>query len=432
MLWKKDFDVEPWVIRFTVGDDHRWDQYLLPYDVIATRAHVRGLLTAGVLEEGEVECIEQALKTLMGRVDRGEVTVRQEDEDCHTVIESFLTAELGETGKKVHTGRSRNDQVLAALRLYLRDRLNAIGSDAAELGVSLCMLATATDDWIMPGYTHSRQAMPSTLGAWAMGYAELLVGDIENIRTTARRISKSPLGSAAGYGVPFIDLPRAEVAESLGFEGLQTHVTSVQLSRGKFELEVVHAIAQLTLTLSRLASDLILFSSSEFGFVSIPSTLTTGSSIMPQKQNPDVLELVRANHHRVSAEVHLLMTLPAGLTSGYHRDLQLTKESVMRSIDVGSDCLAAMSSLLPGLTFHRKCMEQALDPDIMATHIALRGVTEGASFRSAYRAAANNGHESISLADALAAYTTEGSPGQSVPSVIWHRLEEFLEGDEVE
>lgn len=429
MLWKKDAEVAPWVIRFTVGEDYRWDQDLLPYDVVATRAHVKGLVTAGIISENEFEHIGAALDDLLDRYREGEIIVSPEHEDCHTVIEGFLTSELGETGKKVHTGRSRNDQVLAALRLYLRDILSSIASDAIELGISLCMLATATDDWVMPGYTHTRQAMPSTLGAWAMGYAELLVGDVELLKETARRINKSPLGSAAGYGVPFISLPREQVAESLGFDEVQTHVTSVQLSRGKYELEVVHAVAQLTLTLSRLAADLILFSSSEFGFVSIPSALTTGSSIMPQKQNPDVLELVRAFHFRVAAEAQLLLTLPAGLISGYHRDLQLTKEAVMRSTTVGSDCLSAMGALLPGLTFNRKRMEEAVESDIVATHIALKNVTSGTAFRSAYRAAASNGHETMSIAEALEAYATDGSPGRSVPSLVWDRLEE-LQGEE--
>ncbi|MGA7304289.1 MAG: lyase family protein, partial [Rhodothermales bacterium] len=188
------------MIRFTVGEDYRWDQDLLPYDVVATRAHVKGLVTAGIISESEFEHIGAALDDLLDRYREGEIIVSPEHEDCHTVIEGFLTSELGETGKKVHTGRSRNDQVLAALRLYLRDRLTSIASDAIDLGISLCMLATATDDWVMPGYTHTRQAMPSTLGAWAMGYAELLVGDVELLKETARRINQSPLGSAAGYG----------------------------------------------------------------------------------------------------------------------------------------------------------------------------------------------------------------------------------------
>jgi len=430
MLWKKEIDVEPWVIRFTVGDDYKWDQQLLPYDVIATRAHVGGLVQAGVLDSVEYESICFALDSLLERYKDGEIAVHPENEDCHTVIESYLTAELGEVGKKVHTGRSRNDQVLAALRLYLRDQLDRVATQAIELGISLCMLATATDDWAMPGYTHTRQAMPTTLGAWAMGYAELLTGDIENLKAVGRHINRSPLGSAAGYGVPYIALPRAEVAKKLGFDDVQTHVTSVQLSRGKFELEVAHAIAQLTLTLNRLASDLILYSSSEYGFVAIPSALTTGSSIMPQKQNPDVLELVRASHHRVAAEAQLLLTLPAGLTSGYHRDMQLTKESVMRSVIVGGDCLSAMNALLPGLTFDRKRMEAAMQPDITATHAALKRVTEGTAFRSAYRAAASNGHDTITIAEAIEAYQNEGTPGRSVPSIIWDRLEALQEQSE--
>ncbi|NNE48549.1 MAG: argininosuccinate lyase, partial [Rhodothermales bacterium] len=321
-----------WVTRFTVGDDYLWDTLLLPFDAVATAAHAEGLVDAGVLDLDELRAVKAALGRIKRKAEAGEVGVTPEDEDCHTVIERYLTAELGEIGEKIHTGRSRNDQVLAALRLFLRDRLITIARATSEIVEMLCGVAEEYDDALMPGYTHMQLAMPTTAGLWAAGYAELLVTDIRAVRAAHDQINTSPLGSAAGYGVPHLKLLRKKVAKTLGFKEVQSNVTAVQLSRGKLELHVAHACVQIGATLNRMASDLVLFNTSEFGFVRLPEEYTTGSSIMPQKRNPDVLELARAVYHRLTAEMHVLASVPANLPSGYHRDLQLTKAAVMQSV----------------------------------------------------------------------------------------------------
>jgi argininosuccinate lyase len=426
-LWKKDQDVDPWVIRFTVGEDYRWDQILLPYDIKATVAHVHGLRDIEIVTAEETESVERALDKLLDDYRAGLVVVNQEDEDCHTVIENYLTETLGDVGKKVHTGRSRNDQVLAALRLYLRDELGQIAEATGVLCTNLVEQGSEKDDWVLPGYTHTRQAMPSSVGAWALGFAELLVHDVEGLIHSRNRINVSPLGSAAGYGVPFLQMPRETVARELGFEGVQQHVTSAQLSRGKFELEIVHALVQLSLTLNRLAADLILYSSAEFGFVTLAQKHTTGSSIMPQKQNPDVLELIRASYHRILAEMSLLSSLAAGLTSGYHRDLQLAKEAVMRAVSVSADCVTAMSSMLAEITFDRDRMESAMRADTLATHEALKMTLSGTAFRDAYRSTAAGADSKMTATEALEAYVSEGYPGKSDAEPLKSRIRDALE-----
>ncbi len=426
-LWHKGTRTEDWVTRFTVGDDYRWDTILLPYDIIGTRGHVWGLAQIGVLSDDELEQIGRALDALDAKAQAGEVAVTPEDEDCHTVVEQYLTGELGAVGKKVHAGRSRNDQVLAALRLFLREQLRSLGQQTTALAEALCTLGEAHEGDLMPGYTHMQRAMPSTAGLWAMGFAELLASDLADLHHAAEQNNVSPLGSAAGYGVPHLDLPREAVAERLGFRAVQTHATAVQLSRGKLELSVVHALVQVAATINRMASDLVLFNTAEFGFVELPAEYCTGSSIMPQKQNPDVLELARAQYHRLLAEQQTLTTLPANLPSGYHRDLQLTKEAVMRSVLLAGDLLTAVTKVVKGLRFRSDQMKSACAPELFATHRALKQVKEGVPFRAAYRAAAEVDDaaltpDALTPDNVLSTYHTDGSPGQVRPDVVRNRV----------
>ncbi len=424
MLWQKDTRPEDWVTRFTVGEDDRWDTLLLPFDVEATRGHAWGLMEMDLLSPADYAEIEAALGRLLEAYDAGTVVVTTADEDCHTVIETYLTGHLGELGKKIHTGRSRNDQVLAALRLFLREHLRRLAGQTLEMAESLCALGERYDDALMPGYTHYQRAMPTTAGQWALGFAELLVSDLDALHHAHAQVNVSPLGSAAGYGVPYLDLPREAVAERLGFDGVQTHVTAVQLSRGKLELHVCHALVQVAATVNRMASDLVLFNSAEYGFVELPAAYCTGSSIMPQKQNPDVLELARATYHRIVAEMNLLLTLPANLPSGYHRDLQLTKEAVMRGVLRAADLLTAMNHVLPGLRFRRDRMAAACTPELFATAHALELVATGVPFREAYRQAAKD-LDMLAAPDpenALAAYRTDGYPGRGRPDLVRRRL----------
>ncbi len=412
-IWQKDTAAEAWVTRFTVGDDALWDTRLLPYDALGTRAHAAALAQIGRLTTDEDAAIAAVLEDVRADAIAGRLIVTTADEDCHTVIERVLTERLGETGKKIHAGRSRNDQVLVALRLWLRDALAAVADEAAAAADALVGIAGAHDDLLMPGYTHGQQAMPSTVGLWAAGYAELFADDLRGLAEARDRANVSPWGSAAGYGVPHLDLPRDAYAEMLGFGGVQRHVTAVQLSRGKLEAAVVHALVQLGLTANRLASDLVQFATTEYAFVSLPEAYTTGSSIMPQKRNPDVLELARASVHRLTAELHLLLTLPANLPGGYHRDLQLTKEAVMRATLAALDLFTALRNVLPGLRWNADRLQSALSPGLFATADALERVTAGTPFRDAYRAAAASvGDLSVpDASDALAAYITPGTPG---------------------
>lgn len=424
-LWQKGVAVEDWVTRFTVGEDYRWDTLLLPYDVTATLAHARGLVQIGILTSEELAAVDEALADLRREAEEGNVVVTPQDEDCHTVIEQFLTERLGEAGKKIHTGRSRNDQVLAALRLFLRESLQGLGREVVRLAEALCELGEQYDTALMPGYTHLQRAMPSTAGLWAMGYAEVLADDLAALHAAHDQVNVSPLGSAAGYGVPHLDLPREAIAEALGFAAVQTHVTAVQLSRGKQELHVLHALVQVGATINRLASDLVLYNTAEFGFVTLPAAYCTGSSIMPQKQNPDVLELARAHYHRLIAEMQVLLTLPANLPSGYHRDLQLTKEAVMRGVLLAHDLLTAMNSLLPHVAFNPVRMREAATAELFATAAALGLVRAGMPFREAYRQAA--GSEEAwrrSQEEGLAAYQADGMPGQVNPDLVRNRLEQ--------
>ncbi len=424
MLWKKDIDVAAWVTRFTVGDDYKWDTLLLPYDITGTLAHAAGLVSIGLLTAEEMTQIEQALEAMMAEIEAGKIQVYPEDEDCHTVIESYLTAKLGDIGKKIHTGRSRNDQVLTALRLFMRDQLAAIVAQLVDITEACCKLGDTYAETVMPGYTHFQRAMPSTPALWSLGYAELLLSDMEALQHAYRQINTSPLGSAAGYGVPFLNLPRTDNAARLGFEGIQTNVTAVQLSRGKLELHAMHALVQVGATFNRMASDLILFNTTEYGFVTLPAAMCTGSSIMPQKKNPDVLELVRANYHRLMAEMQLLLTLPANLPSGYHRDLQLTKEAIMRGLLLTQDLVQAMQQVVPALSFSTEKMQAATTRELFATGHALKKVLEGVPFRDAYRQAAaelegRSDDDSHNLADQ---YEVTGYPGQTDPAPIREAL----------
>jgi len=431
-LWEKSNDSASaaasasGMLRFTVGDDYRWDRELLPYDVRATRAHAWGLTRIGVLTEAEFAAVEDALDDLLEAFAAGTVTVEPADEDSHTVIENALTDRLGDIGEKIHTGRSRNDQVLAALRLYLQDALSGIGRRVVAVAEALCDVADRHPKTLLPGYTHLQRAMPSTVALWALGYAETLVSDLEGIGQLRMQVNVSPLGSAAGYGVPHLDLPREAVAERLGFREVQTHATAVQLSRGKHELAVVSALVQAMATVNRLASDLVLYATSEFGFVSLPDATTTGSSIMPQKKNPDVAELVRATYARLVGEMQSLAMQPANLPGGYHRDLQLTKGALMRSLVQTRDTLDATTTLLDGLEVHAERAAAACTPDLLATHRVLEQVTQGVPFRTAYREAAvqPDAGEEVSVDAVIATYATPGTPGNEQPELVRQRLAE--------
>ncbi len=383
-LWEKGEPLDQRVLRYTAEEDHRLDERLVPYDVRASIAHATMLKERGLLAASDCEAIAQGLQALADSHARGEWSIRLEDEDCHTALESRLTEQIGEAGGRVHLARSRNDQVLAALRLYLRDEVESLAGEVGQAVQELTELAVRQGELELPGYTHLQRAMPSSVALWAHGFAAELQDDQQGLRATRRRLDKNPLGSAAGYGVPVLPIDRERTRELLDFEVVHEPVTAVQLSRGKAEAHVLFEVALLMQDLGRLAADLVLFATQEFAFVKLPDALTTGSSIMPQKRNPDLFELVRGRSGQAHAWLLEVLSVPVKLTSGYHRDLQLIKAPLFRGIDAAHDTVLLMTHALGDVAFRPENIE--LDPSLFAAEQAYRLVIdEGIPFREAYR-----------------------------------------------
>lgn len=383
-LWDKGEPLDERVLRYTAGEDHRLDARLVPYDVRASIAHAEMLHGAGLLSADDLAAIRDGLTALAAAYAAGEWEISLDEEDVHTALESRLTSRIGEAGARLHLGRSRNDQVLAALRLYLKDEVEALRRGALEVAAALDELAAREAATPLPGYTHLQPAMPSSVPLWAGGYAAELRDDAEGLAACRRRIDKNPLGSAAGYGVPLLPIDREATRAALGFAAVQEPVTAVQLSRGKAEAQVLFEVALLLQDLSRLAADLVLFAMRELGFVSLPAEMTTGSSMLPQKRNPDVFELVRGRSATAQGCLVEALAVTAKLPSGYHRDLQLLKAPLFRGVDLARDTLAVVAAALPGVQFLPERIR--LDPDLYAAEEAYRLVIdEGLPFRDAYR-----------------------------------------------
>jgi argininosuccinate lyase len=383
-LWDKGAPLDAKVLRYTAGEDHALDDRLVAYDVEGSIAHAGGLHAAGLLSAADLEALTAALREIVASHARGEWRVTLEQEDGQTAIESLLTAKVGATGGRIHLGRSRNDQVLTALRLYLREAVEELRAGAQGVADALHELAARHGDVALPGYTHMQQAMPSSVALWAGGFAAEVHDDAEGLRLAHRRIGRNPLGSAAGYGTPGLPLDRNETMARLHFPVNHEPVTAVQLSRGKAEAQVLFEIALLMTDLGRLASDLLLFYTQEFAFVSLPDAFTTGSSIMPQKRNPDVFELIRGRTMCAQACLSEALGIIAKLPSGYQRDLQLLKAPLFRGIDLALQTLDILPSALAGVKFRPENI--VLDPAIHAAEQANRLVVEeGIPFREAYR-----------------------------------------------
>ena len=383
-LWDKGTPLDARVLGYTAGDDYVLDNRLVHYDIQASIAHAEMLHVQGLLTAQDLDSIRDALTAVGEEHARGAWRVSLEQEDCQTAIENLLTARIGETGGRLHAGRSRNDQVLAALRLYLRDAADELRRGATAVADALDALAARHGPMALPGYTHMQQAMPSSVELWAQGFAAEIRDDAEGLGLTQRRIGKNPLGSAAGYGTPNLDLSREETRRRLGFVVTQEPVTAVQLSRGKAEAELLFEITLLAQDSGRLAADLLLFYTQEFGFVTLPAAFTTGSSIMPQKRNPDVFELVRGRSSVAQAALNEVLGITQKLTSGYHRDLQLIKPPLFRAIDSCLQTLEILPSALEGVSFRPENIR--LDPSIDAAAAANALVAkEGIPFRDTYR-----------------------------------------------
>ncbi len=384
-LWDRGEPLDPGVLRYTAGDDHRLDDRLVAHDVRASSAHVEMLHAAGYLGEADRSALLDALRIIGESHARGEWRVQLSEEDAHTAIENRLVAALGEAGGRVHLGRSRNDQVLAALRLWLKEELAGLATDAEAAAAALDAVAGKQGDLPMPGYTHTQRAMPTTVRLWSAGFAAEIRDDAEGLRAAGRRADRNPLGSAAGYGVPVLKLDREFTARALGFGSVHEPVTAVQLSRGKAEASALFEAALLAADLGRLAADLTLFATSEFGFVRIPPEATTGSSMLPQKRNPDVFEIARGRTAEAFAALHEVLAVTAKLTSGYHRDLQLIKKPLFRGLDSVRETARILALVLPGIEFDGERLAAAIDPSLRAAERAYRLVVEeGIPFREAY------------------------------------------------
>ncbi len=383
-LWDKGAPLDARVLQFTAGEDHALDDRLVAYDVRASIAHAEMLHDVGLLDNAALQAIVGGLREISDAHARGEWSVTLELEDGQTALETLLTRKIGEAGARLHAGRSRNDQVLTALRLYLRDAVESLAEDARKVATALEALAAAQGDVALPGYTHMQQAMPSSVGLWALGFAAEIHDDVDGLRHAHRRILKNPLGSAAGYGTPNLPVDRDGTRARLDLPVNHEPVTAVQLSRGKAEAEVLFQVAILMQDLGRLASDLLLFYTREFGFVELPEAFTTGSSIMPQKRNPDVFELVRGRTATAQACLAEVLGITAKLPSGYQRDLQLIKAPLFRSLDLCHESLDIMATALPQVRFIAERIR--LDEDIHAAAEANELVAkEGVPFREAYR-----------------------------------------------
>lgn len=422
-LWQKDYSLNKLMEQFTVGRDFELDQNLVVSDCLASSAHGKMLASIGILSKDEIKSIDEGLKKIIELSLTDGFPITLSDEDCHTAIENYLVSSIGDAGKKIHTGRSRNDQVLTCLRVYSMDFLFTFIKETVFLSETLIEFATEHAMTPMPGRTHMQIAMPSSLGLWAGAFAEELGDSLSMTMGVLNVIDQSPLGSAASYGVP-IPLDREMTASLLGFSKVQNNVLYVNNSRGKFESIIVDSLDQIVLTISKIAQDLILFSLPEFGYFSLPAELCSGSSIMPQKKNPDGLELLRAKSASLSAYGIQIKNIIRSLPTGYNRDFQEVKEPFIRGIKLALQCVRIMQLTVSRLVVNKKNLENAFKPEIFATDEAIRLVLSGKSFRDAYRDVGTNldSVKSMSPEEGIKTRTSTGTAG----NLRLDKLERFL------
>ena len=383
-LWQKSGAVlHPLVEKYTVGLDYIYDNQLIKYDIIASQAHAFGLNKIGILTAAEYQALNKALSDLLLLVDRGKFVVTLSDEDCHTAIENYLVNKLGVVGKKIHTGRSRNDQVLAAVRLYSQSQFGEIKKQLKILAGTFLRNAQKYQAVAMPGYSHTQQAMITTVGHYFAAVAESLIDDLEVVNFVSDFVGKSPLGSAAGFGVA-LPLARGAVAKKMGLNKLQINSLYCQNSRGKYESLCLESLSQIMLTLGRLATDLILFTSREFGYFKFGDQLVTGSSIMPQKRNLDAMEILRAQVKVVAGNEEIVKNIGQGLLSGYNRDLQLIKKPLFDSFSIVKDSIAIVQLYIQNIQVDRAVLASKIQPDIASADWAVEKSKQGIPFREAY------------------------------------------------
>ena len=409
-LWQKDKDSLQEVTRFTVGQDREMDLLMASFDVMGSLAHIQMLKSINLLTEAEYKVLATELKSILKKIERGEFKVEEGSEDIHSQIELDLTKKRGDVGKKIHSGRSRNDQVLVDIKLYLRQAIREIVTDTKVLFDLLIQLSEKNKAHLLPGYTHLQLAMPSSFGLWFGAYAESLVDDLITMEAAYRVVNKNPLGSAAGYGSSF-PLNRKMTTELLGFDDLNYNVVYAQMGRGKTERIVASAFANIAATLGKLSMDAVLFMNQNFGFISFPDELTTGSSIMPHKKNPDVFELVRARCNQLITLPNDIALMTANLPSGYHRDMQLLKEKLFPAIQSLKDCLSMTHLMLSSMQVKENILEDDKYKFLFSVEEVNKLVLKGTPFRDAYKQVGSSIEKGEFKHTSKIQHTHEGSIG---------------------
>ncbi len=430
-LWEKNVQVDQEVDRFTVGKDREMDLYLAKYDVLGSMAHITMLERIGLLTADELQTLLAALREIYKVADRGEFVIEEGIEDVHSQVELMLTRSLGDMGKKIHSGRSRNDQVLLDLKLFTRAQIQELAAAVTDLFEVLIAQSNRYQAVLMPGYTHLQVAMPSSFGLWFGAYAESLVDDLQLLQAAYRVCNRNPLGSAAGYGSSF-PLNRQLTTDLLGFDSLDYNVVYAQMGRGKMERTVAFAMAGIAATLSKLAFDACMFNSQNFGFIKLPDQFTTGSSIMPHKKNPDVFELTRAKCNKIQGLPQQITLISNNLPSGYFRDLQIIKEVFLPAFDELKDCLRMATHMLREL----KVNEHILDDERYALMFSVeevnRRVLAGMPFRDAYKQVGLEIEAGAFKPDKQVAHTHEGSIGNLCNDRIAQLMQTVVKGFDFE
>ena len=387
-LWNKNDKLDNKIETFTVGNDRIFDMYIAKYDVKASIAHAKMLSKIGVINNDEESLLVKELKAILSLIEKSEFKIEEKFEDIHSKIEFYLTDKLGDLGKKIHTGRSRNDQVLVALQLYFKDEILIIKNKIKELFDTLIILSKKNSKHLLPGYTHLQSAMPSSFGLWFSSYAENMIDDVLYFNTAFQINDQNPLGSAAGYGSSF-NIDRKMTTKELGFSDLKYNVVAAQMNRGKIEKSLAIAISSIASTLSTFCSDICLYMTQELNFISFPDELTTGSSIMPHKKNPDVFELVRAKCNSLKSLPNEFLIMSNNLTSGYHRDLQLYKEKIIQAINEIVNCLEIFNYSIKKIKVRRDILKDKKYEYIFSVENLNELVKSGKSFRDSYNQVSN-------------------------------------------
>ncbi len=422
-LWKKsDAKMHPAVEKYTAGTDYIFDMEVLPFDIAASRAHAKGLQKIGILTSDELKKILGAFGALEKDFKAGKIAITPADEDCHTVVENYLVAKTGDAGKKIHTGRSRNDQIAVAMRLYMKEHLDTLGQGCQKLARQFLEVADTYKVMPMPGYTHTQQAMLTTVGHYFAAHVESLLDDADFLAAVRMHIDKNPLGSAAGFGTS-IPLDREFTRKELGFASMQVNSLYVQNSRGKFESAYLEALAQVMLTLGRFANDMLLFTSQEFDYFSIDDSFVTGSSIMPHKKNLDPFELMRGNVSVVSANQLMVKDISKNLLSGYNRDGQLIKKPLIESTHIVEDSLAIAALALHAIAPKPESIRAKIAKGMFTADIANELVMQkSVPFRDAYKRAASTRISDVDLAKNIASKKSLGAPGNLGLDILRKRL----------